>query len=188
MPGSLKIFLRSACISTLLFLTVNSCFAQEESKPGFFDRVYFGGGLGLQFGDQTVIQVAPIIGYKVTEKFHVGVGGTYIYYHVKDPYYNLEYKTNIYGGSVFTKYFLFDEIFAYAEYGILNLEVPYDPLGSNYYLYKRKNVSSLLLGGGYRQMIGESVGIELVVLYDVIDDRDSPYSNPVIRLGIVAGF
>ena len=166
-------------------------FAQEE-KPRFIDRMFFGGGLGLQFGDYTVINVSPIIGYKVTEKFATGIGATYIYEHLKESVvtntgiYNLEYKTNIYGGSVFAKYYLFESFFGYGEYGILNMEVPDNTF---LYTFKRDNVSSLLVGGGYREMLGERVGIELMVLYDILDEPYSPYGNgAIIRMGIVAGF
>ncbi|MEP7169323.1 MAG: hypothetical protein ABI855_08120 [Bacteroidota bacterium] len=179
-------------ISTVLLFCYSNGFAQDEEQGGgFFSRCYIGGGFGAQFGDQTIISASPILGYKVTEKFHVGVGGTYIYYNFKQYYYdsngNLQFiktKSNIYGGSVFTKYFLFDEVFAYAEYGILNMEV-FDPFSG---ASSRQNINSALIGGGYRQMLGESVGVELTILYDLIDDRNSPYSNPIIRLGIVAGF
>ena len=186
-------------ISTLFLSNINFCLAQEDSAavrnlstgPSFWDRVYFGGGLGLQFGDQTVVQVAPIAAYKVTEKFHVGVGVTYIYYNLKQYYYDpngilqyYKYSSNVYGGSLFAKYFLFDEIFAYGEYGLLNMEI-YNPI---FYNTSRQNINSMLLGGGYMQMVGRSVGVEFLLLYDVIGDPNSPYSNPTIRIGIVAGF
>ncbi|MEO5572444.1 MAG: hypothetical protein ABIS37_16055 [Bacteroidia bacterium] len=165
--------------------------SSEPKGPSFWDRVYFGGGLALQFGDQTIVQVSPIMAYKVTEKFHAGVGATYIYYDYKQYYYDnngilqsYKYTSSVYGGSLFGKYFVFNELFLYGEYGILNLEV-YDPFS---YIAKRQNIHSMLVGGGYLQMVGRSVGMEILVLYDVIDDVNSPYSNPVIRFGVVAGF
>jgi len=194
MPNKLKKSFRVLLIFTVLLFISGNVFAQEQEQDkggSFFDRFYIGGGLGMQFGDQTIISASPILGYKVTEKFHVGVGGTYIYYNLKQYYYdsngNLQFyklKSNIYGGDVFAKYFIFDEVFIYGEYGVLNMDV-YDPLSS---IKSRRNVASALIGGGYRQMLGDNVGVELTILYDVIDDRDSPYSNPIIRLGIVAGF
>jgi hypothetical protein len=179
----------------LLFLFFCFCFkssfAQEE-KPRFLDRMFFGGGLGLQFGDYTVIDIAPIVGYKLTEKFSAGVGVTYIYEHLKQSIvtttniYYLDYKTNIYGGSVFAKYYLFNDFFGYAEYGILNMDVP-SPFSYNEFM--RDNVESMLVGGGYREMLGGKVGLELEVLWDVLDEPYSPYGNgPIIRAGIVAGF
>ena len=177
-----------------LLMCFSCSFAQEQEQnpgSGFWDRCFFGGGFGAQFGDQTIVSASPIVGYKITEKFHAGIGATYIYYNLKQYYYdgngNLQYykySSNVYGGDVFAKYFIFDEVFAYGEYGILNMEV-FDPLS---YASARENIHSALIGGGYRQMIGSNVGVELTILYDVIDDRNSPYSNPIIRLGIVAGF
>ena len=76
-----------------LFIS-NNLFAQDDStttkppkerKP-FKDRIYFGGNLGLQFGNQTYIDISPLIGYKVTEKFSAGFGVTYIYYKQHFPH------------------------------------------------------------------------------------------------------
>jgi hypothetical protein len=198
MTNKSKKLVRSVFFLAALLMGFSNSFAQEQEQeqkvgPGFWDRCFFGGGFGMQFGDQTIISASPIVGYKITEKFHAGVGGTYIYYNLKQYYYDpnntsnlisYKYSSNIYGGDVFAKYFIFDEVFAYGEYGVLNMEV-FDPLS---YASSRENIHSALIGGGYRQMIGSSVGVELTILYDVIDDRNSPYSNPIIRLGIVAGF
>jgi len=198
MPYKSKIFFKKGFSFAFLFSCFFAAYSQSDTaiapvpqmqtyqpdKPSFWDRTYFGGAFALQFGDQTIVQIAPIGAYKVTEKFHVGLGINYTYYHYTDPYYNVDYTTNIYGGSVFTKYFVFDEVYAYAEYGLLNMDV-FDPF---LYDYRRQNISSLLVGGGYMQMVGRSVGIDILLLYDVIDDPYSPYSNPVIRIGVVAGF
>jgi hypothetical protein len=199
MPDSIKKIYKALFISSLFLFYFADSFAQdtivnsnsnsyknsyENNKPRFWDRAYFGGGLVLQFGDQTVIQVSPIMGYMLTEKLHVGLGVTYLYYKYIDHYYNYQYESNTYGASVFSKYFIFPEVFAYGEYGIMNMDV-YNYLS---YEYSRANVASFLIGGGYRQMIGRNAGIELLLLYDLIDDPYSPYTNPVIRMGFVAGF
>src|SRR5436190_23959647 len=72
---------------------------KEESHSDFADRLFFGGNIGLQFGTYTYVDVSPLVGYKVTEKFHTGIGATYIYYSVSGGGY--DYSTNIYGGRVF---------------------------------------------------------------------------------------
>ena len=52
------------------------------SKDGGFnsDNLIFGGGLGFQFGTSTIINVAPQVGYRFTEKLSFGVGVTYLHY------------------------------------------------------------------------------------------------------------
>ena len=47
-----------------------------------------------------------------------------MYYSFTDPYSGINYNTNIYGGRLFAKDYVFRNLFAYAEYEVLNLEEP----------------------------------------------------------------
>jgi hypothetical protein len=150
----------------------------------FWDNVYFGGNFGLQFGNQTLIDINPLMGYRLTDKLSVGASITYIYYKVTDPYHlSPSYSTDIYGGSIFTRYFLFENLFAHVEGELLNLEVP------NLFLnrYVRTDVFGFYVGGGYRQAMGERSSLNILLLYNLNEDRNSPYQNPIIRVGFGFG-
>jgi hypothetical protein len=143
-------------------------------------RIYLGGNIGLQFGtNYTLVNVSPLAGYKITERFSAGVGATYIYYRLKYPAYNYELKTHIYGGSLFSRYFLLENIFAHAEYEHLSLEA------FSFFdrTVKRVWVPAFFVGGGLQQPIGGSGFAQLLILYDIIQDIYSPYQNPIIRIG-----
>lgn len=155
---------------------------ENQSSKKFTDNLFFGGNFGLQFGSQTYIELAPIIGYKITERFSAGLGLKYIYYKIKDNYSTLNYSTNIYGGGPFARFTLYEGLFLHGEYEILNLEVP-----DLYYNLKRENITSVFLGGGYRQMIGDRSSIDFLFLYNINENRNSPYVNPVIRIGFGFG-
>jgi hypothetical protein len=171
---------------SLLITTFSSpALAQDEPKTPFKDRIFFGGNLGLQFGNLTYIDVSPLVGYKITDKLHAGIGATYIYYKYKDAY--LKYETSIYGGRVFGRYYIMDNLFTHAEYEMLNLEVPETVTGGNYELV-RDNISSVLVGGGYAQEIGANASLVLMLLWNLTEEQYSPYQNPIIRIGINAGF
>lgn len=155
-----------------------------QAGESFGDKVYFGGNFGLQFGDQTLIDINPLVGYRLTEKLSVGLTVTYIYLRVKDPYnYYPTYSTNIYGGSVFTRYFLLENIFGHVEGEVLNLEAP-DYVRQR---FVRKNVFGFYVGGGYRQPMGERSSLNILLLYNLNQDRFSPYQNPIIRIGFGFG-
>lgn len=159
---------------------------RAENKPAFKDRLIFGGNFGLQFGTVTYIDISPTIGYKVTEKFHAGIGGTYIYFSEKYRLTNgtnYTYKTDIYGGKVFARYFVMENLFLHHETELLNLEV-YDVLNDK---VERKNIISPLVGAGYVQRFGQSSGLFIMALFNLNETADSPYSNPIIRLGINFG-
>ncbi|HNR21109.1 MAG TPA: hypothetical protein PKN75_13850 [Bacteroidia bacterium] len=182
-----------AVTSALIILFGSNAYSQNDTimpapkdKVPFKDRLVYGGNLGLQFGTVTYIDISPTIGYKITEKFHAGIGATYIYYSEKYPLTNGQtytYKTDIYGGKVFTRYYVLENLFLHHETEVLNLEV-YDPLNDK---VERKNILSPLLGAGYIQRFGESSGLYLMVLFNLNETPDSPYTNPIIRMGLSFG-
>jgi hypothetical protein len=156
---------------------------QKQAKPSFADRLAFGGNIGLSFGTVTYIEIAPLVGYRVTDAFTTGLGFRYIYY--KDNYY--DYTSNIYGGTVFARYRIFKGLFAEADFEANNLDA-YTPDNSGGYTLERKWIPSLLLGGGYSSSIGRSAGFFISILYDVLQDPNSPYyGQPVIRAGVGFG-
>jgi len=156
-----------------------------KQKPPFSSRLAFGGYLGLSFGDITYVEIAPLVGYRVTDNFTAGLGLRYIYY--KDNFYN--YESNIYGGTIFGRYNIFRGLFVEADFEANNLEAltVVDPINQVYTL-DRQWIPSLLLGGGYSSAIGNSAGFYISILYDVIQDPNSPYyRQPIIRAGVGVG-
>ena len=150
----------------------------ENKKPPekFKDKLFFGGGIGLQFGSVTQIEIAPLVGYRVTERFQPGVSLTYSYYSNKNYTPTLNYYT--YGGSAFLRFFLFEGLFAQAEAEALNVEAYYSPTQS-----ERIWIGNYLIGGGYFQKIGNRGGMYILALWNLNQTQYTPYSNPVIRIG-----
>jgi len=52
----------------------------------------------------------------------------------------------------------------------------------------RTNFPIWMVGGGYSSPPGSGLGFQLLILWDVIGDINSPYSNPIIRGGVSVGF
>ncbi len=152
-------------------------------QNNFWDRIYTGGGIGLQFGTQTFVNISPLVGYRLTEKFSVGLSATYLYYRYKDYNPAYSYSSNIYGGSVFSRYLIFENLFAHVEYEVLRLEAR-DNVSR---LLGTKDITSILVGGGYRQMIGDRSSINLMLLYNLNETTYSPYQNPIIRISFGIG-
>ena len=153
----------------------------EDHKP-FKDRLFFGGDIGLSFGDVTFINLQPVVGYKFTDKFGAGLGPSYSY--VKDNRRGADYKINAYGGRIFAQYHVIPQAMAYTEFNLINSDV-FDDFS---YRWKRVNIPAFLVGGGYVEPISESSTLMLMVLWDL---ENSPYSytaNPIIRVGINIGF
>jgi len=179
----------------IIFLALcNNMSAQDkqavENKNKFSDRLFTGGNLGLQFGTQTMIEISPIIGYKITDKISTGIGVTYRYYRVKDYNYLPPqiYKTSIYGGSLFARYYIFENFFLHGEYEALNMETAVFNPNSLYHTGDRFWIGNLLGGGGYRQAIGGKSYLSIMILYNFNETPFSPYRNPIIKIGMDLGF
>jgi hypothetical protein len=181
----------SAFIFFVIFLFYNNVtlFAQEfiqddvtaqKVKEHKFDkeRLFFGGGFGLQFGDINLVSLAPEVGYRFTDKFNAGIGVSYFYI----SFSGLQgFSTNIYGGKVFGSFTFFENLFIHSEYELLNLETQYfNPTA--YPENNRFNIGSFFVGPGYRFKMGEHSSVNLLMLWNLNETAFSPYENPVLRM------
>lgn len=163
----------------------------ERQKVPFSQRLVFGGDIGLSFGSITYIKVAPVIGYRVTDRLTTGLGPIYIY----EKYKNYDLQTSTYGGKVVVSFTLIKgsggsgimglgNIVAHAENEVVNVEpLYYNPYLVYYFFGNRIWIDNLLLGGGLTQSLGGSFGISVFILWDVTKNEYSPYSNPIIKFG-----
>jgi hypothetical protein len=146
----------------------------KKHNGGFF----FGGGLGGGYSTySSYIQVTPIIGYRVTPKFYIGSRLTYMHQWYKD-YNNVKYNYNIFGGSLFFRYLFWKSLYAQAEYEILSVPDYYAADANT-----NRAVNSLFAGIGFLQPVGGNAFFTVSVLYNFLEDKYSPYGNPLVRIG-----
>ena len=154
----------------------------HASGPG--DRLWWGGGIGLAFGDVDYVAVEPVVGYQVATDVSVGLG--LIYRYRNDDRFEPDFSTEDYGGNLFARYRLAAQLYLQAEYELIRYEfVRFD--GSK----DRDDYDSLLGGVGYAQPLGGRSALFTTVLYNFSydDDEFSPYGDPwVYRVGVTVGF
>src|ERR1035437_6231924 len=120
-------------IIVLLNLITISMFAQREEDPAvkdlqFNQRLVYGGGFGMQCGNVTLLDFSPTIGYRVSDQLTLGTGISYKYNYIKgytlDPNSGrwYDYNNNIYGGSIWGRYYLLQNIFAHVEIEQLRID------------------------------------------------------------------
>lgn len=166
------------------FLTTSLASAQrmidEGNRPPLKDRMYYGGNFGMSFGTITFIDVSPLVGAMITNRLSGGIGGTYQYFNDRRF---IGGNSSLYGGRLFTRYNVFPNVFAHAEYENLNFDL-YNPRSDR---FERAWVPGFLIGGGYFTPFGERGGANFTFLYNLLYDvRRSPYNEPfVIRFGFV---
>jgi hypothetical protein len=146
-------------------------------------KVYYGGTIGFSFGDYFRISLEPYVGYKVSPK--ASVGGKIRYEYIEDNSYSEKLTANNYGGSVFTRYRLHPRVYAHGEFAYMSYKYKISDLES-----EREWVPFLLLGGGLVQRAGARTALYVEVLWDVLQDDNSPYdsSSPFVSIGVGVGF
>jgi hypothetical protein len=156
---------------------------KPKDSSSFRDKIYFGGSVGVTFGNYTSIRISPLVAYKVQPKLSVGLQAGYEY--VRDSRYSDTYTSHNYGGSIFSRYRVIPQLFAHAEYALINYEIHTSPTSS-----ERQTIPFLFLGGGYSQRIGPAMWGYVQVLFDVLQDNKSPYDDwePFVSFGVGIGF
>lgn len=147
-----------------------------DDDATFSDRIYLGGGGGLNGGRDIngyryfYIALNPIVGYMITQQWSAGVGVQWQLYQYPD----LDISINQYGISPFTRY-NFGNLFAYAEYSVINTPSLFNE--------ERTNYNRLLGGLGYSLPLGRRGAINGMALYDFIYKNNGPFASPwVIRV------
>ena len=179
----------------ILVLLINPLFSQkkkEKQKESNWDKLVFGGNIGLAIGTITYIEISPNAGYYFIPKLMAGGGLTYQYY--KENGYKNTVGTNIYGGRVYSEYTFFDRIgsglkmkanygiFCHVEYEALNLDRDLsNSTGSQ--KVNRFWLHGILVGGGIKQTFGKHSSFNLTLLYNINANNRTPYTNPILRLG-----
>ena len=165
----------------------------KKEKAPFGQRLVFGGDIGLSFGSITYIKLAPVIGYRLTDRLTTGLGPIYIYEKYKD--YNLESST--YGGKVLASFAIvrgsesggslqIGNILLHAENEVVNVEPMYMVTNGAYYYYTFGNrvwIDNLLVGGGLSQPIAGRFSVSMFILWDITQNKYSPYTNPIFKFG-----
>ena len=168
-------------LSLVALLLIIPSLVHSQSDDHWTENIYYGGNLGLSFGNITYIDISPMIGYQVSDYYSAGVTFTYQYFNDK----RIDISGNVIGGGIFNRFHITEEFFLHAEYQNLS----YSELnaisdnGSN----DRLTVPYLWLGAGFNQRVGGSAAIFVSFLYDVIQDPNGLLQNPQIRGGVTLG-
>ncbi|NDW09302.1 hypothetical protein D0T56_06455 [Dysgonomonas sp. 520] len=150
---------------------------QQTKQASSFDwnKVTFGGGVGLQFGDYTVVNIAPQVGYNFSKMFNAGFGFSYSYY--KDRYYvngdKWKETASYFGFNVYARFYPINNIIIMAQPDI-NRMWRTDEAPDGYKIKDEKFIPSFLIGGGLR--LGP---MSVMLKYDLVQDKDSPYGNNI---------
>jgi hypothetical protein len=162
--------------------------AEKEGESGsdlfaVKERTYVGGDLGLSFSSfGSYIQIAPMVGYDITDRFSGGI--TTMYQLIRQRNFNGDvYNFHSFGAGAFLRYRPFDQIITHVEFDMFNTNDFVNNIND------RVNVPALFAGVGYANMMGDKAYYQIMLMYDFIDDPNMPLT-PIIgplylRFGMV---
>ncbi len=152
----------------------------EESK------IFFGGRFGFWFGNTTSIDIAPMIGYKLTPRFWLGGGPRFQHYKTRGN----DFKFNTYGLITFAQYLIFTDlqekinintgdIFAYIENETLYL----DDFAGTLTTSSNPYYNITMAGGGFSHSLGGRSRVNIYLL-KIINPKENVNSEGLImRIG-----
>ncbi|MBC7904508.1 MAG: hypothetical protein H7Y27_13875 [Gemmatimonadaceae bacterium] len=187
--------------AVLVFVFGSLAFAQDEpqvpeEKKGFDkEKMFFGGNFGANFGDYTLVNLSPQLGYRFNRYIAAGVGinGIYSSFKYRD-FNNVTYARSNYsviGLNVFGRVYPIEQILIQAQpelnYVTEKLK-EYYPGGDR--ISKRNGlVPSLLVGAGGAIPTGRNGAVIVMAQYDVLNSDRTPYGSRIFySFGFNAGF
>src|SRR2546423_8304705 len=86
--------MKKASFLVLIVFSALSLFAQEGTDEKGFqkDKLFVGGNFGLTFGDYTLINITPLVGYRFNHWSAAGIGLNAQYLSVKERYNGEVYR------------------------------------------------------------------------------------------------
>jgi hypothetical protein len=154
----------------------------KPPPPPVSSRWFFGGGVGASFGSVDYISIAPMVGYRVTPRFDVGLQPFYSY----TKYDNPDFSANNYGADALARFTVFRNFFLEGRGEWISYE--YQDLGGSDH---RTSDFYPMAGAGYAIGRGK-VGVYFSALYNFgYDDNDPfrPYDSPwIFSVGVGVGF
>ncbi|QNR25479.1 hypothetical protein [Croceimicrobium hydrocarbonivorans] len=165
---------------------------KEEAKPQnpsqakkgetpLKDRIIYGGGAGLSFGNNTNIFLAPQVGYKVNDNWVVGAGYMYNYakwnqIYTSQGFVNVDFENQVHGPNIFTNYSV-RSFFVGTQFELLNHDVYRYNLNTLDFDIDNQWTPVLFLQGGFKQDVGRKGQMLIGLRLNVLDGGNSPYST-----------
>ena len=162
----------------LIVVLLASLMPVAASAQNFFDRIYVGGGGGVTINDNyTDIALQPMVGYRITDIFSVGMLFTYEYSYGK----GIDYTANRYGLGIFGRaeapLFSGFGLVGHVEYSCLNSSIKSNG-------QERSEFNNFLpIGVGIYTQTGRT-RFSIVALWDLFHLSQYGSTGPTLRVSV----
>lgn len=184
--------MKKPLLSFLVLFVSLLTFSQDEGAKQ--SKLFAGGNFGLAFGRYTLISASPQVGYRFNRFLGAGLGLNLVYasQKEKDAYGNNYRKVvqGITGLNTFVRFYptqrFLIQVQPEGNY-IFGKQIFYQPVKETYKL-DAMIVPAILVGGGLVTPT-QNGAVLFTVMYDVLQNRNSPYGNrPVVNVGYNVNF
>jgi hypothetical protein len=197
MPVRLRIRAAPALIAALSAATTpaqtppeqrpSSVYTDPATSSSSAGGWFYGGYIGASFGDIEYVEIAPLVGYRFTPEFGMGLGLLYRYRKDTRSYEDL--TSTDYGANLFARYYVTSGLFLQGEYDYTSYEYLANiDTGAT----SRDTYDAFLAGVGFNTAVGRGAGVYVLALYDFNYDESDPYrlynSALQFRIGVSVGF
>ena len=160
---------------------------KETKNPSpFFERckdaLTWGGDFQAWIGSSTFVLLSPTIGFEPLENLNAAIGIVYNYTSYNSIYGR--YSQSIFGGHSILRYTIAESYFLQAQFDKLRQPdlFSFDPNDKIW-------VDYLLLGGGFKQPIGDNIALTTSIMYNFKPHPLSIYfSRLIVQFGITGRF
>ena len=150
-------------------------------KKPISQKLFYGGTVGLSFGNYSRVALYPYVGLRVTRSFRVGVQPGYEY--ITDKRYDRKYTASNYGISLLAQYNIIPALYVHIEPAYYSYDAYYIA-GEN-----RVGVPFVFVGAGLHQKLGNRSVMYFQVKFDLLQNENSPYKDwaPFFDVGVGIG-
>lgn len=152
---------------------------KQTNKTPFIKKIYFGGEFGVSFGTYTTITISPLLGYRISPKLYTGIQFHYTWakHTINTITGDKSYNYNNYGISTFLRWYMIKNLYIHIEPEFMNYQQTFLDSKGNLVSTERYWVPYVWAGAGLRKMISRRSWVSAHVLFDLVNDPDSPYKN-----------
>ena len=137
-------------------------------------RLIYGGTFQFNRTIPFSLDLGGMLGYRINKKWRSGITATYrIGVNIDTTLNQTFIPTDVYGGSIYSDYGLVKGFFAHAELESRNTVIFREDIG-----HQRKWVEGFLVGFGRDFPLFNKLNGGMMILYNLLQNRDSPYHSP----------
>lgn len=137
-------------------------------------KLTFGGGIGVQLGDYTLVNFSPQVGYNLTNRLNVGAGLMYTHYSNKYDFGRYKETGNYCGLNVYTKFYPLPYLVMMVQPELSRMWKTVKNQGTGEEWDTDKLIPACVVGAGFR--LG---AVTAMLQYDLAQNSDSPYGNKI---------